>query len=558
MSKEIYVIGHQNPDADSICSAIAYANLKAEKGEPHYIAARCGNSNARIDAILDQFNQPLPLFVGDLTPRVRDIMVEEVHHASPGQTCAEALELIDRHDVRCLPVLNQDRKLLGSISVFQLGQYFTPRIREPKGMRHVHTNIDAIVRSLKAGVSHIIEGDQVQDFYVRIGAMDIRSFGQFVVDGAVRPEESIIVVGDRWDIQEKSIQMGVRLLVISGGLEVDPEVAERAKKNGVSLITSPFDSATTSWIIRSASFIDSIVEEEVVAFKPDIPLREVKRKVMERVAPLYFVVEEEGSLAGIFSKTDILRPVNREIVLVDHNELAQSVRGADQVRIKEIIDHHRLGNLPTEQPILFINQPVGSTCTIVADLFRKEGLQPSPEIAGIMMSGLISDTLLLKSPTSTPKDQEILRWLSEVAGIEPGKVADRIFNAGSLITTMSSDEVIRSDCKIYEERGIRFSVSQIEELGFDNFWKEAEGILEALEKMADKESLYFSALLVTDINSQNSLFAVTGSSEFIGEIGYARIGRNPIFNMPDVVSRKKQLMPYLTKLLENLGLGEES
>lgn len=555
--KPIYILGHQNPDADSICAAIAYAEFKKAMGEEGYVAARCGNSNARIDAILKAFDQPLPVFIGDLTPSVRDIMVEEVREAYLGQTCSEVLELIDRHDVRTVPVLNPERKLMGAMSIFQLGQYFTPRASNPRKMRHVHTSIEAMVRSLQAEVLHAERQDQVQDFYVRVGAMDIRSFNQLTLDQPIRPEESIIVVGDRWDIQEKSIQMGVRLLVIAGGLQVDPEVLERAKRSGVSLIISPFDSATTSWIIRTAGFIDDLVEPKCMKFRPETTVKEARRKISDRYAPLYFVVDDEEHLLGVFSKTDILRPSSIQVVLVDHNELSQSVRGAEQVRILEIIDHHRLGNIPTEQPILFINRPVGSTCTIIADLFRKEQLPPTPSIAGIMMSGIISDTLMLNSPTTTEVDREILSWLEGLAGVEAPQLADRIFNSGSLIQTLSAPELVRADCKTYEERGTRFAVAQIEELGFDSFWDKSEAIGDALADMRLSEGLFFAALLVTDIHSQNSLFLVTGEESLLEEITYPKVGRGNVFNLPGVVSRKKQLLPYLTNLLESVGVGEE-
>jgi len=554
--KPIYILGHQNPDADSICAAIAYAEFKEAIGEEGYLAARCGNSNARIDAILKTFDQPLPVFIGDLTPSVRDIMVEEVREAYLGQTCAEVLELIDRHDVRTLPVLDANRRLMGAMSIFQLGQYFTPRASEPRKMRHVHTHIDAIVRSLRGEVLYAERREEVQDFYVRVGAMDIRSFNQWTIDQPIRPEESIIVVGDRWDIQEKSIQMGVRLLVVAGGLQVDPEVAERAERAGVSLVLSPFDSATTSWIIRTAGFIDDLVEPKCMKFRPEATVKEARRKISDRYAPLYFVIDDDERLLGVFSKTDILRPSSTQVVLVDHNELSQSVRGADQVRILEIIDHHRLGNIPTEQPILFINRPVGSTCTIIADLFRKEQLRPSAAIAGIMMSGIISDTLMLNSPTTTDVDREILFWLEGLAGVEATQLADQIFNSGSLIQTLSPHDLVRADCKTYDERGTRFAVAQIEELGFDAFWEHSEGIAQALAELQRDERLYFAALLVTDINSQNSLFLVVGEDPLLEEITYPKVGRGNVFNLPGVVSRKKQLLPYLTNLLEAIGVAE--
>ena len=239
-------------------------------------------------------------------------------------------------------------------------------------------------------------------------------------------------------------------------------------------------------------------------------------------------------------------------MLVDHNEITQAVSGADEVQITEIIDHHRLGPMNTSAPILFINEPVGSTCTIVADLFRSSGLVPSPEVAGIMMSGLISDTLHLNSPTTTPKDAEILSWLAGIAGEDPRALADAIFSSGSVIQASTPEAIVRSDHKVYDEEGVRFAVSQVEELGFGNFWGRARGIAAALEDLRRGERLSFAALLVTDVNTQNSLLLVKGDPELIGRITYAHVEKDEIFDLPGIVSRKKQLIPYLTSLLREI------
>jgi len=229
------------------------------------------------------------------------------------------------------------------------------------------------------------------------------------------------------------------------------------------------------------------------------------------------------------------------------------VNGAEDVTITEIIDHHRLGALNTAQPILFINEPVGSTCTIIADLFRREGLQPSPSIAGIMMSGLISDTLHLNGPTTTRKDAILLAWLAEIAGVNSKQLADEIFNSGSVILANPPERVVRSDFKTYDEENLRFSVSQVEELGFGNFWTHAEPIAAALQGLRDEEQLAFAALLVTDINTQNSLLLVKGDDALIQRINFAQVEQGEIFDLPGIVSRKKQLIPYLTNLIKEMG-----
>ena len=547
-----YVVGHKNPDADAICSAIAYAAFKEARGERGYIAARCGNSNARIDTILARFRQPLPHYLSDVSPRVHDLMTSGVISVTETATCAEALELIDRHHIRVLPITNTRRKPVGTVSLAQLGGVFIPRVSEPRLMRQVHTSLASIARALKARVVNLVDEKKIEDLFVRLGTMDIRSFWSISEKENIPASQSIIIVGDRQDVQRRAIELGIRALVITSNLEMDAETVALAKAKGVSVIISPYDSATTAWVVRTASSIERVIDRTLVTVAPDTRIAEVRKKFSVTTHSI-LVVNDDGALIGILTKSDIFKPVQTRLVLVDHNELTQAVSGADEVTIVEIIDHHRLGAMHTAQPILFINEPVGSTCTIVADLFRREGLQPSPAVAGIMMSGLISDTLHLNGPTTTGKDAILLVWLSEIAGVNSKQLADEIFNSGSVILANPPEKVVRSDFKIYEEEGLRFAVSQVEELGFGNFWQHAKPIAQAVQDLRDEERLAFAALLVTDINTQNSLLLVKGDPVFIQRISYPHVEQDEIFDMPGVVSRKKQLIPYLTSMIKEIA-----
>lgn len=551
MSETTYIIGHRNPDADAICSAIGYAKLKEQQEEGHYLPARCGNSNTRIDAILSRFRQPLPTFLGDVTPRVRDIMIRDIIKVSPGSICTRALELIDEYDVRMLPVVDEADRLHGSLSIFDLGEYFIPRPRDERKMRHVFTTIDNVVEALGAKVIHTFEARERQDFFVRIGAMDIRSFGHYYQDDAGLAQSSIIIVGDRYDIQQRSIQSGVRMIVISGNLPVEDDVIEHARERKVSIIVSPHDSATTSWIIRSAGCIDPMVRENTLNFRADDKLASVRRKLAGSDVAACMVTGDENQLVGVFTKSDLLKPIRTNLILVDHNEMGQAVLGADQVNLLEIVDHHRLGNPQTQQPIRFINLPVGSTSTIVSDLFRRDGREPEASIAGILMGGIISDTLNLRGPTTTALDEEILRWLENLSGTLADDLAGEIFSAGSVIKSATPDEVLRADMKTYHEHGQRFTVSQVEELGFSNFWDRCGELHEALAELRRQENLLFTALMVTDINSQNSLLLLSGEEEILESIIYPHQAANDLFELKGIVSRKKQLLPYLVNLVHN-------
>jgi manganese-dependent inorganic pyrophosphatase len=547
-----YIIGHKNPDADAICSAIAYAAFKEQRGEKGYVAARCGNSNARIDTILERFRQPLPVYVSDVSPRVRDLMAAEIVSVSANATCAEALELIDQHDIRLLPVTDADRRVVGTISLAHLGGIFIPRASEPRLMRQVNTSLANIARALQGRVLCVTDERKPERLYVRLGTMDIRSFWKISERENIPAAQSIIIVGDRRDVQQRAIELGVRAIVITSNLPVEDDIVEQAKAKGVGLIVSPYDSATTAWVVRTASTIERVIETEFTSVHPDTRIAEIRRKIVTHSVSTFIVLDDAGTLVGVLSRGDILKPVKTRLVLVDHNEMTQAVSGADQVIITEIIDHHRIGALNTQQPILFLNEPVGSTCTIVADLFRREQLTPSPELAGIMMSGIISDTLNLNSPTTTPKDGVLLAWLAGIAQVDPPKLAEMIFSSGSVILANPPEKVVRSDYKIYEEDGVRFAVSQVEELGFGNFWQHAREIAEALQSLREEERLGFACLLVTDINTQNSLLLVKGDAGFIQRISYAHVEKDEIFDLPGIVSRKKQLIPYIGTILKEM------
>ena len=547
-----YVIGHRNPDADSICSAIAYAALKEARGQDRHVAARCGNSNVRIDTILERFHQPLPVYLSDVWPRVRDLMVSDVVAVPENATCAEALELIDRHDISLLPVVDARRRVVGSISLPHLGGIFIPRVDRSKFMRQVHGTLANIARALKATVIHAVDDTRQEEFYVRLGTMDVRSFWKISEREGIPAAQSIMIVGDRREILLRAIELGLRGIIITSSLPVDADVIERARAAGVSLMISPYDSATTAWVVRTASSIERVVDRQFGSISPQARISEVRRKMATQASPTFMVLDDDGCLAGTLSKSDLLKPVQTKLILVDHNEITQAVRGAEEVLITEIIDHHRLGAMNTSAPILFINEPVGSTCTIIAELFRSSGLTPTPDIAGIMMSGLISDTLHLNSPTTTPKDAEVLAWLSKVAGEESRALAEAIFSSGSVIQANSPEAIVQADHKVYDEEGVRFAVSQVEELGFGNFWKHAKPIAAALEELRQREQLAFAMLLVTDINTQNSLLLVKGDPLLIERITYAHKEKDEIFDLPGIVSRKKQLIPYITTLLREM------
>ncbi|HEY5040768.1 MAG TPA: putative manganese-dependent inorganic diphosphatase [Verrucomicrobiae bacterium] len=553
---EILVIGHRNPDTDSICSAIGYAEFKRRTGMAEAVAARCGDTNDRIDFVLETFGVPAPKFVADVAPKISDVMQRHILSVRPDSTAAEALQLMDEKNLRMLPVLDDAQKCRGLLSLFKLSKFLFPAVNrdagQPQNSREVLSSLSGLARTLDGKLVVGFDSEREEELILMIGAMGLESFAARLEK--FPPEKSCVIVGDRADIQNVAIREGVRVLIVTGGLSVEPKIIEAARKKNVSVITSPHDTATTASLCRAAVAVRHVLNEEFLCFRENAPLAAVRDEAMSSGYLAFPVLDGAGQTVGILSKTDFLKTVTRRLILVDHNELSQAVQGADEVEIIEIIDHHRIGALATQQPIFFRNEPVGSTSTIVADCFFQNNVELPRAIAGLLLAGLVSDTLNLTSPTTTTRDAEILKKLEEISQVNAREFTEKLFASGSLLTLKPAPQAITTDCKEYAENGAKFSVAQIEEIGFEQFWKRKDELLAALEVYRGKRTYHFSALLVTDVTTQNSLLLVVGDEKFIKRIDYPR--REPgIYELLDVVSRKKQLLPYLTHCLRETEKG---
>ena len=415
---EILVIGHRNPDTDAICSAIGYAEFKRRTGMAEAIAARCGDTNDRIDFVLNTFGVPAPKFVADVSPKIADVMQRKILSVRPEATAADALRLMDEKNLRILPVMDAEQKCRGLLSLFKLSKFLFPAVSRHGGQhnsREVLSSLSSLARTLDGELVVSIDAEREEELILMIGAMGLESFAARL--DQFPPEKSCVIVGDRWDIQNVAIREGVRVLIVTGGISVEPKTIEAARKNNVSVITSPHDTATTASLCRAAVAVRHVLNEEFLCFRENAPLTAVRDEATSSGYFVFPVLGSEGQTVGILSKTDFLKTVSRKLILVDHNELSQAVQGADEVEIIEIIDHHRLGSMATQQPILFRNEPVGSTCTIVADCFFRHGVELPRPIAGLLLAGVVTDTLNLTSPTTTSRDMEILKKLEGIASV---------------------------------------------------------------------------------------------------------------------------------------------
>lgn len=546
---QTFVIGHKNPDMDAIVSAIAYAHFKREQGMENVLPARAGATNERIDFVLETFRVETPVFLSDVSPRVEDVMGRNLVTARAGSPVYVAMTRLGEKGYRAMPVVDGEGRCLGLITGFRLGRHMCPPPDELGRMREVEVSLSGLVETLQAKVVAGEVDDVTESLQFVVAAMYTPTFLKRIAK--LDTKRIVLLVGDRWNIQQNAIKRGVRAIVVTGGLPVRRDTVAMAKKAGVPILSSPYDTATTMLLVRGAVNAEKLMEPEFRSFPPEMPLKEVRREVANAAEFIFPVLDAENRLVGVFSKSDFLKPVRRQLILVDHNEMSQAVKGADEVPIVEILDHHRIGSISTDAPIFFINQPVGSTSTIVANCYRQAGITIPKSIAGILMAGLISDTLNLTSPTATAVDAEVMNYLSRRAGWKPARLAEKIFSVGSPLLTMKPEQAVTADCKEYEAHGRRFSLAQIEELSFVHFAEKRETLLEALEKYRVASGLSFSALLVTDVISRDSIFLVQGDETFQKAIDYPEEAPHT-WRMSGVVSRKKQLLPYVLGLLEKL------
>ena len=544
----VLVFGHRNPDTDAICSAIAYADLLQQTSRPDAIAACCGTPNKRTEYVLRRSKVSAPRIVMDVRPEVEDVCKRDVKTAKYGDVFFEVYNRMKDHDLRAIPIVDDANKVIGVLSLLKLMDLIFRDDADPLKTRTVLTSLQKICEIVGGKFQHSIQPTQHDELLVMVGAM---SAGGFTERMQKFPAEKLIVVsGDRPTIQLPALEHGVRALVVTGGYTLSPGLVQLAQVQKVAVIQSPFDTATTTMRIKSAQFIDSAIDSHFVSLSAKKPVDEARKIVEQSSEPIFPVVNDAGVLVGVLSKSDLVNPPKPKLILVDHNELSQAVNGADEADILEVLDHHRLGGgLKSTQPIRFINEPVGSTCTLVARQFRAAGLTPRPGIALCMASGIISDTLFLRSPTTTDVDRDILKWLETLCEVDLNEYAKEFFEIGSALRTCTPNEVVHEDCKEFTEHGQRFSISQIEEIGFDLFWDRKDELRGALEKLASEQKLDFAALLVTDVVSNGSLLLLSHESDEWDEINYPQLDRN-LYQLDNVVSRKKQLLPLIAQLIE--------
>ncbi|MDB6072277.1 MAG: Inorganic diphosphatase [Verrucomicrobiales bacterium] len=544
----VYVIGHKNPDTDAICSALGCAELLRLTRYPDAVAACCGGLNPRTRWVLERAGLEAPHLIMDLRPTAETICRADVIKAHEHETFLDVYQRMERAEVRTIPIVDAEGHVTGIASIQDLLKLLLHNIEDKAEARRVRTTIANMARTLEGHIACGKDLDTELDFILTVSASSEETVEDRLHE--YPREQLVVVVGDRPEVHRMALEVKVRAIVLTGGAQMAPDLLERARKEGCAVLSCHHDTASTTQLIRCSRRIADAVDRNFKSFGAKTHIANLRTEIQHVPQALFPVVREDtGELVGVFSKSDLLEPPRQRLVLVDHNELSQAVPGAADANILEVLDHHRLsGNLVSREPIRFINEPVGSTCTIVARLYQLSNLRPSPAIAICLCAGLISDTLNLTSPTTTATDREVLSWLAGQAGIVVEDFSRSFFAAGSLLRSSPAETILNTDRKEFVENGWSISISQIEELSLEHFPSRADDLRAALVALAHDRKQDFACLIVTDIRSHNSLLLVTGSQSVIDEIDFPHMAPD-LFEMDGVVSRKKQFFPFISRVL---------
>ncbi|HBM15020.1 MAG TPA: putative manganese-dependent inorganic diphosphatase [Lentisphaeria bacterium] len=551
------VIGHKHPDTDSMVSAVAYAEFKEKLGSKNIIAGRAGFPNARTEFLFKKFKIPLPELIQDVIPDMADLMNSDKISLNEGTVLLEAVESLQQQRVSRLPFVNSKEKFIGMISTFDImNKLFSVRTK-PSGKavmgmleRKVTTSLSLAAKILNAEIINIHEDKELKDLYVYVAAQGLYSFRQRIMKRS--PDSLAIVVGDRDDIQFMSVmELGVKLLIVTGNGHINETVIATAKEKKTTIFRTAFDSATAVRRLKFSEPVEFIIQKNQTAFKITDKVTEVRHKILSSFEDLFPVVDDNGTLLGTVSKRDMDDTKKIRLIMVDHNNLKQAVDGANEAVIVEILDHHHLDYPTTSYPITVTNDVVGSTCTLVTEKYKYMNIKPSKNMAGLLMGAIIDDTLFLKSPTSTTRDKDAIDWLHGICKVSPEQLASELFGVGSVIANNLPEKVLVIDKKNYNVGKHTYSIAQVEEANFNNFNLKFEDLLTAANALIKKESLSFFALIVTNLSKETSLMLASGTHDFMELLPYNKIKDN-LYDLPGILSRKKQLLPQLINVFHPL------
>ena len=543
MPRSIYVIGHKNSDLDSVASAYAYARLLRLQGEEQAIPARNGNLKPEVRFVLERYQVEPPEALDDVYLQVRDVMRRGVISAYLDQTLLEAGQLLQEHNRRAMPVVDAENKVHGIIAVEDFAKLFFNDL-DPQAVNRVPLQRDNLVRALKGRV--LVEGRRKLGNRVLVGAMQAETMVDYIEPGC------LVVLGDREDAQLAAIEHGAAALVITGDLLISERTLAAARKNGVLVVSTGHHTFTAVRLINLSISTEHIMNREFDFSHPEDQMSEVQHTLARRRS--LPVVDNDGKLVGFLSRTDILNARPKRVILVDHNEQSQAVDGIDEAELLGIIDHHRIADVHTNRPIMFRADPVGCTGTIIAGLYHEAGIAIPREAAGLLLGGLLYDTLILRSPTSTPRDELVAAELAEIAGEDIEQYGQAIFAAAAVdLNERSAKELLTADFKEFTVRDTRFAIGTVETASPSTIEKRSQELLQTMRQLAHEHNYASFLFMIVDIINLRARVLISGAEHAVAEaLGVPLEPDGHAAVVEGLVSRKKQLVPLLPRIQASL------
>ena len=536
----IYVTGHRNPDTDSIASAVGYAELKRRLDPANeYVPVRLGELNAQTQWVLERSGAPKPDLLPHVLLRVGDVMRDKFPLASHGDAVREVGLIMARDEVDLVPIVDGEGSLVGVMTERALARRYVRESREASRL-DAPTTVGAISGVLE-GRQLVGEPERTVAGRVWVLAMATTSLPLGFKAG------DIVVVGDRPDAQRIALEVGVALLVTSNDTAPDEEVLALARERELAVVTSPLDSYVTSRMITLSTPCRALMDTEPLVVRPDDLLADIAETVKDVDYRAAVVVDGGQRPVGLVTRSDLVSPEPRRVLLVDHAEQAQSVVGVEHAEIVEILDHHHIGSIETRIPVRATFDPVGSTATLVIERFRQSGMEPSRAAATLLLGAVLSDTVILNSPTTTERDRAVIGYLEQVLALDATAFGREMFETTSDLTRVPAEEIVGRDAKEYEAGGRKLRIAQVETVG-TGLGERRDELIEALDAVREQEGDALAALMVTDIMSKSTELYVSGDRAVVGRAfgGHADDG---VIDLPGVMSRKKQVAPPLLAAL---------
>lgn len=538
----IFVFGHQSPDTDSVCSAIAYAHLKNSCGDgsQRFVPARLGELNRETRFVLAKVGLDEPELLTHVHVRVQDVMTRDPIVGHSSDTIFEIGERIRQRQVHALPIVDDKGRALGVVTETHLARSYLREL-QMQNLHEAATSLKNVAETLDA---EVLVGDPEAEVRgdVLIGAMSPESMLEYISPG------DLVIVGNRENAQRAALSRNICCLIITGGFSPSPRIQQMARKRNSAILVTSHDTFAAARLINLSVSALTLMARDVLTARPETLIQEIVQDLLESRMGILLVLDNAGVLLGVVTKSDLVSMRARPVILVDHSEESQSVEGIREAEILEIIDHHRLGGLETAGPILALIAPVGSTCTLVLRRYREMRVEPPREIAGLMLAAILSDTMLLKSPTTTAEDREAVTYLSSLWGEDAMDFGVRMYNAKFDMASQSAHEIITADVKVFDFAAGDVAMAQVEVGDKSVVLQRKAELLQAMQEYYEANDLLLVVLLITDIQREGSELLAVGRTRAVERAFNEKLEDGSMY-LPGVLSRKKQVVPPIAAQL---------